>query len=101
MKNMNKWLVLCGALVSVMSVGCGGPMEQDPASEEAPAGAEAPGEVHASVCSYGYYMCPNDGEIFEYESLACASAPMSKPNAKTRCEAYCPSTCTDSGWMTY
>ncbi|MFP2932473.1 hypothetical protein ACLESO_46465 [Pyxidicoccus sp. 3LG] len=97
MKNMNQWLAMCGVLVSMMSVGCGGPMEQ----EQAPGDAEASGEVHASICSYGYYSCPSDGEIFEYESLACEYATMSKPRAKTLCEAHCPVTCKDSGWMTY
>ncbi|MCP3143436.1 hypothetical protein [Pyxidicoccus xibeiensis] len=97
MKTMSKWLAMCGVLVSVMSVGCGGPVEQ----EQAPEGAEAPGEVHANICSYGYYTCPNDGELFEYESLACEYATMSKPRAQSRCEAHCPSTCKDSGWQTY
>ncbi|NMO22766.1 hypothetical protein HPC49_23475 [Pyxidicoccus fallax] len=97
MKSLNKWLALCGAVVSVLSVGCGAPME----GETPPEDAASEGEVSASVCSYGYYTCPNDGEIFEYESLACAPAYMSKTRAKSLCEEHCPSTCRDSGWMTY
>lgn len=101
MKTMNKWMMLCGVMVGLLGVGCGGPLEQEPSSGDSQEATEAPGEVHALVCSYGWYTCPSDGEIFEYESLACEFATMSKPKAQTLCESHCPVTCKDSGWKTY
>jgi hypothetical protein len=110
MKNIHKGLVLCGMLSVLFGVGCGGAADdmsgdpstqQDPASQpsaQEPAQANAPGEVHA-LCDSGYYTCPSDGTIFEYDTPGCGV--IYKPNAHTRCEAYCPVTCKDSGWLGY
>ena len=101
MKNI-KGLVLSGVLAVLFGVGCGGPVEDmgegEPSTVQAEAGADAPGEVNA-LCDSGYYTCPSDGMIFEYDTPGCGF--IYKPRAQSNCEAHCPVTCRDSGWMGY
>lgn len=91
MKNIHMGLVLCGMMSVLFGAGCAGPVEDTPA-------AEADREVHA-LCDSGYYTCPSDGAIFEYDTPGCG--PIYKPRAQSLCEAHCPVTCKDSGWLGY
>jgi len=86
MNRFNKMLLSCGILAVLVGSACGG----------APSTAESTADL--STCdSWGYYTCPSDGADFEYAPPFCGA--MLKTTAHSRCEAYCPVTCRDSGWF--
>lgn len=95
--------VMGAALAVMLGVACGGsetPEQDGNALQEASAPDDT-GEVRAAICSYGYWRCPTTNEVFEYESLACShDYQFSKQRMQTVCNANCPTTCKDSGWMT-
>ncbi len=58
------------------------------------------GEVHAAICSYGFWRCPTTNEHYDYESLACShDYQFSKPKMQAVCTSHCPKPCQDSGWL--
>lgn len=92
------------ALAAMMSMALGGTAcGPAPTSEETQAPASetnSTGDVRAMACGdYGWWTCSTDGEQFDYEAAGCGTpAYWYKPAALDRCNAYCPGTCTDSGW---
>lgn len=102
MKNIHKGVLLCGMLSMLFGVGCGGPVDDtsggEPSTAQEPAQADGSGHVRAQ-CDSGYWTCPSDGMIFEYDTPGCG--PIYKPTAQSRCESHCPVTCKDSGWLGY
>ena len=50
-------------------------------------------------CDGGYYQCPTNGQIFEYEALSCGFNVVKKTTAAQRCDAACVAACVDSGWL--
>jgi len=47
--------------------------------------AVVPGTVQAQ-CDSGYWTCPSDGTLFEYDTPGCGV--VYKPTAQSRCEAH-------------
>ena len=98
---MKRSMIALAAMASMVMGGIGCGPAPVPEEAQAPAGeTSSTGDVQAMACGdYGWYTCTTDGEIFEYEAAGCGTPSyLYKPNAQSRCAAYCPGSCTDSGW---
>jgi len=98
---MKRSMVALAAMASMVLGGTACGPAPAPDEAQAPAGeTSSTGDVRAMACGdYGWWTCPTDGMTFEYEAAGCGTpAYWYKPNAQSRCESYCPVTCTDSGW---
>ncbi|MFP2905032.1 hypothetical protein ACLESD_08255 [Pyxidicoccus sp. 3LFB2] len=98
---MDKWLAVGSAVVGLLVVGCGGPVES-PASENGQPQSEtaAPGEVTANGCGdYGWWKCPGTTQTFLYFACASEETGPSRAEAAAFCDEYCSAICVDNGWI--
>lgn len=101
MSNIRKWLGVGSALVGLMVVGCGGPVEEPtPGNEPQQSEAVADREVTASGCNdYGWWTCPDNGYWWLYYACLGPADEQSRSGARDVCNASCVATCVDSGWI--